>query len=157
MRACMVLIVAAGCAAEPKAEREPETLGTGTLTSVTWDGGSCPGDYHCSGTFALDGATFDARFPDRTPVAAGTLASATVDRIAALVAAIPAGRPAGTLSTGGDGPGIVELWISLPDETRVYISNGFEGELGLYLYELRDAIERCASGTLVAAYTSCTP
>jgi hypothetical protein len=158
MRTLTILIALAGCASEDSGDdMVPATLGTGQLTSVTWNGGPCPRDYHCSGALALAGDTFDARFSDDAAVAAGTLQTATVDRIAELVAAIPADKPAGVLDNDVDGPGIVELWIALPDETRVYMSNGFEGELGTYLYDLRDAIERCAAGSMIAAYASCAP
>ncbi|HEY5922475.1 MAG TPA: hypothetical protein VIV11_12425 [Kofleriaceae bacterium] len=158
MHRLWILVVVAGCAAEDRGPTPPATIGSGELALVTWDGGPCPRDYHCSGELELAGATFTARFSDDALVAMGQLSQATVDDLATLVAAIPSDAPIGVLLDDNDGPGISETWIRLDGELRVYVSNGFfPSDLGTKLYDVRAAIEVCASASLVASFTSCTP
>ena len=155
----LILVVVAACAAEDNTgEPMPAaTLGGGDLWRLTWDGGPCPRDYECAGELELIGDVLIATFADDTLAARGRLTQATVDELAALVAAIPASDPTGVMDQNTDGPGYYAMWIRLDEEIRVYVSNGFYPGIGARLYDLRAAIAQCANGTLVASFTSCTP
>jgi hypothetical protein len=156
MRIVIALVVAAGCATDADVSPEsPSTIGAGTVTKATWSGGDCAHDWTCACAITFSTAHISARFAGGTLAATGDLSSDAYTHMRELVSLIPSDAPTGYLPEGTDGPGVSELWIDTSDALRVYVSNGFTGDLGLYIYELRDAIATCSS--TMTTFTTCTP
>ena len=159
MRTMWILIALVGCVAHDGPPGPGDTLGSGTLERVTWSGGLCQRKWPCVGTLALGPAGFEASYIDNNElVAAGQLSTATLGDLDAFVAAIPTSEPTDTYQEDGlDGP-VWEFRVRVDGETRVYLTkDSFQGDFGLYVFDVKDAIASCATGTYVASYASCTP
>jgi len=154
MRMILLCIAITGCAAD---DTSGDTLGSGTLASVTWGGGLCPASYACAGGLELDGKSFKAWKVDGDSdlVARGELTQLTRDTLDDYVAAIPLSEPTGVFEDDGGDGGRVELVVIRGGETRIYYTAGFRGDFGVYVADVRTAIGACR--TDVATYTSCTP
>jgi hypothetical protein len=154
MRMILLCIAITGCAAD---DTSGDTLGSGTLASVTWGGGLCQASYACSGGLEFSGASFYAwkLDGDADEVARGELTQSTRNLLDHFVASIPLSEPTGVFEDDGGDGGRVELTIRRGDETRIYYTAGFRGDFGVYVADVRTAIGTCQ--TDVATYTSCTP
>ncbi|HEY5922476.1 MAG TPA: hypothetical protein VIV11_12430 [Kofleriaceae bacterium] len=159
MRTMWILIALAGCVAHDGPPAPGDTLGSGTLEQVTWSGGLCQRKWPCVGTLELGPAGFQARYIDNNElVAAGQLATETQHDLDAFVAAIPRSEPTGTYEEDGLDGAVWEYRVRVDDETRLYLTKrSFQNEFGLYVFDLKDTIASCISGSYVASYASCTP
>jgi hypothetical protein len=160
MRKMLILIALAGCVADDDSTgHDPTTLGGGTLEQVTWSGGLCQRKWPCVGTLTIGVSSFQARYIDNGElVAEGRFASDTLQDLDAFVARIPTDEPTGVYEEDGlDGP-VWEFRVRVNGETRVYLTkDSFQGDFGLYVFDMKDTIATCAVGTYVALYASCTP
>jgi hypothetical protein len=159
MRTMLILIALAGCVAHDGTDGVSDTLGSGTLEQVTWSGGLCQRKWPCVGTLTINELSFRAQYIDNGElVAEGRFATDTLQDLDAFVAAIPTDEPTGVYEEDGlDGP-VWEYHVRVNGETRVYLTkNSFQGDFGLYVFDMKDTIATCAVGTFVASYASCTP
>ena len=148
------VIALAGCAAD--STTDGDTLGHGTLTDVRWGGGLCQANYSCIGSIHFGVSGFVAKKIDDTQeIARGELLPSERDLIDHFVAAIPLSEPTGVFMEDGGDAGKVEVDIRRDNEIRIYYTNGFRGDFGVYLADLRTSIGAC--GADVALYDSCTP
>jgi hypothetical protein len=154
MRSILLILALTGCITEDDSGSDGDTLGSGTLTSVSWGSGLCQRSFACAGSIRIGVSGFVAKIDDTEEVARGDLSAATREDLDHYVAAIKLSEPTGVFeSDGGDG-GRVEYAVQRGTELRIYYTAGFRGDFGIYVADLRTSIGHCE--TSVATYSSCT-